>query len=273
MGAVMLTEVGPGASVQPGGGRTTRRFLASKAVAVALRGAGWLTASGFAVAVPASAGAAPVLAPLDDATAWMAAPLPAQKLPPTRFEPIQVEGRPALRIHATGSYGNLVHTLSPPAMPAGRLRWRWRLDAAIDGADLRTKAGDDAAFEALCLAHRPAALRVAKTFFKNEADREDAVQEAFIAVMLGIDGLTGGSFEAWLVRIVQNKCRDLTRKKKRDPLAYSTGKSLGAAEYGEEDAELIAAHGITITVASRAVHPRMRPIARLSGVLITIQGY
>ena len=104
----------------------------------------------------------------------------------------------------------------------------------------RFKAGDDAAFEALCLAHRPAALRVAKTFFKNEADREDAVQEAFIAVMLGIDGFTGGSFEAWLVRIVQNKCRDLTRKKKRDPLAYSTGKSLGAAEYGEEDAELIA---------------------------------
>ena len=155
MGAVMLTEVGPGASVQPGGGRITRRFLASKAVAVALRGAGWLAASGFAVAVPASAGAAPVLAPLDDATAWVAAPLPAQKLPPTRFEPIQVEGRPALRIHATGSYGNLVQTLSPPAVPAGRLRWRWRLDAAIDGADLRTKAGDDAALKVCALFDMP----------------------------------------------------------------------------------------------------------------------
>jgi hypothetical protein len=30
-----------------------------------------------------------------------------------------------------------------------------------------------------------------------------------------------------------------------------------------------AAHGITITVARRAVQPSKRPIARLSGVLIT----
>lgn len=106
----------------------------------------------------------------------------------------------------------------------------------------RFKAGDDAAFEALFNAHRPAALRVARTFFKSEADQEDAVQEAYIAVLLGIDGFTGGNFEAWLVRIVQNKCRDLARKKKRDPLGQRLGSTSKAAEYAEEaeEAELMA---------------------------------
>lgn len=103
----------------------------------------------------------------------------------------------------------------------------------------RFKAGDDAAFEALFNAHRPAALRVARTFFKSEADQEDAVQEAYIAVLLGIDGFAGGNFEAWLVRIVQNKCRDLLRKKKSDPIGQRLGSTSKAAEYAEE-AELMA---------------------------------
>ncbi len=119
-------------------------------------GAAWIVAAALAL-LPAMAGAqtASRLAPWEDTKAWVAAPLPAQKLPPTRFEPVQVDGDTALRIRASGSYGNLVHAMSPPAVPAGRLRWRWRLDAAIDGADLRTKAGDDAALKVCALFDMP----------------------------------------------------------------------------------------------------------------------
>lgn len=116
----------------------------------------WIVAAALGLP-PAMAGAqtASRLAPWQDTKAWVAAPLPAQKLPPTRFEAVQVDGDPALRIRASGSYGNLVHAMSPPAVPAGRLRWRWRLDAAIDGADLRTKAGDDAALKVCALFDMP----------------------------------------------------------------------------------------------------------------------
>jgi Protein of unknown function (DUF3047) len=110
--------------------------------------AGWLWA-----ATVFGAAAQPLLAPIDGAAAvpsppWRTALLPQQKLPLTRFDVVDLDGVRALRIESRASYGNLLHplhTLDTPAPAVPELSWRWRLDRAIDGADLRRKAADDAA--------------------------------------------------------------------------------------------------------------------------------
>ena len=90
------------------------------------------------------------------AAAWVSAPLPAQKLPPTRFDLREVDGRPAWRVESPASYGNLVHAVQGAASQARTMAWRWRLDRAIERADLQTKAGDDAALKVCALFDMPA---------------------------------------------------------------------------------------------------------------------
>lgn len=74
--------------------------------------------------------------------AWREAKLPQQKFPATRYAIEAVGGRPALRMDAEGSYGNLVHELRTEAQGL-TLAWRWRVDRFSEGADLRNKQGDD----------------------------------------------------------------------------------------------------------------------------------
>jgi hypothetical protein len=94
--------------------------------------------------------AAAALPPLGDA-GWQVVGLPRQAFPLTRFAVEPVAGRPAVRIEAERSYGNLVH-----AVDGGRsLAWRWRLDIPVPGADLRTKAGDDVALKVCALFDLP----------------------------------------------------------------------------------------------------------------------
>lgn len=119
-------------------------------------GSGWVGAACVAAALHATpvAAAGSLLAPLG-AAAWADASLPSQTLPRTRFEPIEVDGRPGWRLVAAGSYGNLAHTVQGDAASARRLSWRWRLDVPIPGADLVTKAADDAAIKVCVLFAMP----------------------------------------------------------------------------------------------------------------------
>lgn len=103
---------------------------------------------------PSAAGPS-LLAP-PGAAAWVSAPLPAQKLPQTRFDLREVDGRPAWRVESPASYGNLVHAVQGPGVQARTIAWRWRLDRAIERADLLTKAGDDAALKVCALFDMPA---------------------------------------------------------------------------------------------------------------------
>lgn len=96
-----------------------------------------------------------LLAPLAGSAAapaepWHVIGLPKQKLPFTRYEVVDIDGRRALRVQAEASYGNLVHDL-PAGTRAHRLQWRWRLDKANDKADLLRRTGDDAAVKVCAL--------------------------------------------------------------------------------------------------------------------------
>ncbi|MBT9490246.1 MAG: DUF3047 domain-containing protein [Rubrivivax sp.] len=110
-------------------------------------------ALGAAALLLPAAVAATVLAPLQLGGDWRVVGLPKQRFPLTRFAIAMVDGAPALRIDAEGSYGNLVH-----AVPGGEgrtLRWRWRVDRPQAGADLRRKEADDTALKVCALFRLP----------------------------------------------------------------------------------------------------------------------
>ena len=77
---------------------------------------------------------------------WHITGLPRQTKPFTRFALVDVDGKPALRVEAESSYGNLVHPVANAA-PALKLSWSWRVDQLIDAADLHTRDGDDTAIK------------------------------------------------------------------------------------------------------------------------------
>lgn len=90
-----------------------------------------------------------VLTPFSSATGAQApAPWHFTTLPnkvPTRFEVEQLEGQRVLKVDANGSYGNLVHPVRVELNSQATLAWRWRVEAFVEGADLRTRSGDDGA--------------------------------------------------------------------------------------------------------------------------------
>lgn len=91
----------------------------------------------------------PLLTPFSSATGAQApAPWHFTTLPnkvPTRFEVEQLEGQRVLKVDANGSYGNLVHPVRVELNSQATLAWRWRVEAFVEGADLRTRSGDDGA--------------------------------------------------------------------------------------------------------------------------------
>jgi hypothetical protein len=87
---------------------------------------------------------------------WRVVGVPRGKIPLTRFDITELDGRKVLRVEASRSYGNLVHAL-PAAVPDGgqRLRWRWRLDQPLAGADLRRREADDSPLKVCALFDMP----------------------------------------------------------------------------------------------------------------------
>jgi len=65
--------------------------------------------------------------------------------------------------------------------------------------------------------------RVAQAMLWREADSVDAVQEAVFRGWMKRESLKDeGRFEAWLTRILVNQCRDMLRRRKREPAALET---------------------------------------------------
>lgn len=122
-----------------------------------------------ALALVAWAAQAQGLAPLVDARGqispgWRVAGLPQQAMPLTRYSADKLDERSALRIDARASYGNLVHDITIPSA-ARTLQWSWRVERANPAADLRIKAGDDAAAK-VCLSFDMALEQV--PFFERQ---------------------------------------------------------------------------------------------------------
>jgi RNA polymerase sigma-70 factor (ECF subfamily) len=80
-----------------------------------------------------------------------------------------------------------------------------------------SKKGDLDAFNRLVLAYQEQVYNLALRFLTEEDAAEDAAQISFISAYQNIHSFRGGSFRAWLLRIVTNNCYDELRRQKRKP--------------------------------------------------------
>ena len=77
--------------------------------------------------------------------------------------------------------------------------------------------GDLDSFNRLVLVYQDQVYHQAYRMMGEEAAAADAAQEAFISAFHHIRSYRGGSFRAWLLRIVTNACYDELRRRKRRP--------------------------------------------------------
>ncbi len=86
------------------------------------------------------------------------------------------------------------------------------------------------AFNELILYYQNQVYNLAYHIMKDPAAANDAAQEAFISAYRALDSFRGGSFRAWLLRIVTNACYDELRRYKRRP-------QISFDDFGEMDEE------------------------------------
>jgi RNA polymerase sigma-70 factor, ECF subfamily len=93
----------------------------------------------------------------------------------------------------------------------------------------RLRAGDEDAFAELVRRYHRLMLRVARGYVRTDAVAEEVVQEAWLAVLRGIERFEGrSSFKTWLLRIVANRAMTQGVKEAR---------SVPFASLGDEDAD------------------------------------
>jgi RNA polymerase sigma-70 factor (ECF subfamily) len=79
------------------------------------------------------------------------------------------------------------------------------------------RQGDIEAFNRLVMAYQDQVYNQAFRILGDHQSADDAAQEAFISAFRSLRSYRGGSFRAWLLRIVTNACYDELRRRKRKP--------------------------------------------------------
>jgi len=84
------------------------------------------------------------------------------------------------------------------------------------GLVVRLREGDEAAFAQVVRAWSPAMLRVARAHVRTHASAEEVVQEAWLAVVRGLDGFAGRApLRSWVFTILANIARRRGRTEAR----------------------------------------------------------
>lgn len=99
-----------------------------------------------------------------------------------------------------------------------------------------SRRGDVQAFNRLVIRHQQAAYDLALRMLRDQDSAADATQDAFISAFTHLSQFRGGSFKAWLLRIVLNQVYNRLRKQRRQP-----SESLEAMSY-DEDAPVLHIH-------------------------------
>ena len=92
------------------------------------------------------------------------------------------------------------------------------LSAAEEEAAIQRALDKDVqAFNLLVLEYQNLAYSVARRMLSDEGSAGDAVQDSFVKAFRALHTFRGGSFKAWLMRIVTNTCYDALRARKTPP--------------------------------------------------------
>ena len=103
------------------------------------------------------------------------------------------------------------------------------MDERID----RARRGDRAALGELVAEHYPRVYRFCARRVGDDLG-QDAAQETFITMQRTIGGFEGrSSFETWLLGVANNHCRNISRKRMRDPM--SLDEAFEAPTRGHDD--------------------------------------
>lgn len=96
----------------------------------------------------------------------------------------------------------------------------------------QAQQGNLDAFNRLVLAYQDLAFNLAYRMLNDDARAEDATQTAFLSAFRNLSSYRGGSFKAWVMRMVVNCCYDELRRRQRHP-------SIPLEPINEEDGEEI----------------------------------
>ncbi len=81
----------------------------------------------------------------------------------------------------------------------------------------QARGGNLNAFNELILEYQDMAFNVAARMLNDDDSAADVTQVAFISAFKSLDSFRGGSFRAWVMRMVTNACYDELRRRKRRP--------------------------------------------------------
>ena len=79
------------------------------------------------------------------------------------------------------------------------------------------REGDLNAFNHLVLEYQDMAFNLATRMLGDDDAAADVTQVAFLSAYKSLDSFRGGSFKAWVMRMVTNACYDELRRRKRRP--------------------------------------------------------
>ncbi len=102
----------------------------------------------------------------------------------------------------------------------------------------RLRAGDEAAFRELVAEYGGRLSRLARSFSRNDAVIEEAVQETWLAVIGGIHGFEGRApLRTWIFGILVNQARRLAVREHRHAQVTHMGKTAAGMSSPHADAE------------------------------------
>jgi RNA polymerase sigma-70 factor (ECF subfamily) len=140
--------------------------------------------------------------------------------------------------------------------------------------------GELDAFNRLVLAYQDMAFNVAYRMLNDEESASDAVQNAFISAYNNLRAYRGGSFKAWVMRMVTNGCYDELRRQKRrpttplEPLSSEDGEEIDSPDWMASDApspEISLEHA-ELEHALQHCLEQLPPDFRAVVVLVDVQG-
>ena len=93
------------------------------------------------------------------------------------------------------------------------------------------RGGDLNAFNRLVLEYQDMAFNLAARMLGDDDAAADVTQVAFLSAYRSLENFRGGSFRAWVMRMVSNACYDELRRRKRRP-------TVSLEPVNEEDEEI-----------------------------------
>jgi RNA polymerase sigma-70 factor (ECF subfamily) len=138
--------------------------------------------------------------------------------------------------------------------------------------------GDVGAFNTLVLHYQSQVYNLAYRVMGEGDSAADMAQEAFISAYKNLRRFRGGSFKAWLMRIVTNACYDELRRRKRRPQTsldalYVVDEDASASLHSKAESPEQSAQRGELAAAIQDCISALPEAQRIAAVLADVQGY